>query len=110
VQFMRGMVRVAQEIEADTQAGVLDAILKDLSNYSYAYLRLHAQNRRAFVGYVRDLHALGLGRSPLFWGYSAALLAVPATVLDRGIRLLKRVLPATPRFGGLYSGDSVQRS
>jgi hypothetical protein len=109
VQFMRGMVRVAQEIEADTQAGVLDGILKDLSNYSYAYLRVHAQNRRAFVGYVRELHALGLACSPLFWGYTAALLAVPAPMLDRGIRLLKRGLRATPLFGGLYSGESVSR-
>jgi glycosyltransferase involved in cell wall biosynthesis len=110
VQFMRGMVRVAQEIEADTKAGVLDAILKDLSNYSYAYLRLHARNRRVFVSYVRDLRALGLARTPLFWGYSAALMAVPTPVLDSGIRLLKRMLRATPRFGGLYSGESVNRS
>jgi hypothetical protein len=107
VQFMRGMVRVAQELEADTKAGVLDAILKDLSNYSYAYLRLHAQNRRAFVGYVRDLQALGLARTPLFWGYALALLSLPAPVLDQGIRMLKRALRSTPRFGGLYAGEDI---
>ena len=110
VQFMKGMVRVAQELESDTHAGVLDAIMKDLSNYSYAYLRLHAQDRRKFVGYVKDLQALGLGRTPLFWGYSAALLALPTPVLDGGIRLLKRTLRSTPLFGGLYSGESVRQS
>jgi len=107
VQFMRGMVRMAQQIEADTQAGVLDAILKDLSNYSYAYLRLHAQDRRAFLGYVRDLHALGLARTPLFWGYVAALLSLPTPVIDQGIRVLKGLLRSTPRFGGLYAGESI---
>jgi glycosyltransferase involved in cell wall biosynthesis len=108
VQFMRGMVRVAREIEADTRAGVLDAILKDLSNYAYAYLRLHAQNRRVFVGYVRDLHALGLAHTPLFWGYVLALLSLPTPVLDQGIRMLKRVLRSTPRFGRLYAGEHVE--
>ena len=53
VQFMRGMVDTARAIEAETQAGVLDGILDDLSNYSYAYLRLHAKDRQVFTRYVR---------------------------------------------------------
>jgi glycosyltransferase involved in cell wall biosynthesis len=110
VQFMRGMVRVAQELEADTKAGVLDAILKDLSNYSYAYLRLHAQSPRVFVGYVRDLQALGLARTPLFWGYAVALLLLPTPVLDQGIRMLKGALRSTPRFGGLYAGEGIDHT
>ena len=107
VQFMRGMVDMARAVEADTHAGVLDAILDDLSNYSYAYLRLHARKRRVFARYVRDLQKLGLARTPLFWTYVAALFAIPTPLLDRGIRFLKTVRRATPRFGGLYGGEHV---
>ena len=107
VQFMRGMVEMAQAIERETQAGVLDDILDDLSNYSYAYLKLHAKHRRAFAGYVRGLQRLGLARTPLFWGYVVALLALPSPVLDQGIRTLKGILRSTPKFGGLYGGEDV---
>jgi hypothetical protein len=110
VQFMRGMVEMARAIESETQAGVLDKILDDLSNYSYAYLKLHAKDRRAFLAYVRDLRQLGLARTPLFWGYVAALLALPSSVLDKGIRTLKGILRSTPKFGGLYAGEDVKRS
>jgi abequosyltransferase len=110
VQFMRGMVEMARAIEDETRAGVLDGILDDLSNYSYAYLRLHAHDRRVFARYVRDLRALGLARTPLFWAYVAALLALPAPVLDRGIRVVKTVLRSTPKFGGLYGGERVARA
>jgi len=108
VQFMRGMVDMARAVEAETQAGVLDGILDDLSNYSYAYLRLHTGDRRVFARYVRELQKLGLARTPLFWGYAAALLAVPTPVLDRVIRVLKRVLRSTPKFGGIYAGENVK--
>jgi abequosyltransferase len=107
VQFRRGLVEMARAIEAETRAGALDGILDDLSNYSYAYLRLHARDKRVFARYVGDLHALGLARTPLFWGYAAALLALPAPILDRGIRVLKKILRSTPKFGGLYAGENV---
>jgi hypothetical protein len=110
VQFMRGMVEMARTIEAETHAGVLDGILDDLSNYSYAYLRLHARDRRVFARYVRDLSSLGLARTPLFWGYVAALFSLPTPLIDRGIRVLKGVLRSTPRFGGLYAGENVRGS
>jgi abequosyltransferase len=110
VQFMRGMVEMAQAIESDTKANVLDGILDDLSNYSYAYLKLHAQHRTTFLGYVRRLQQLGLARTPLFWAYVAALLTLPSPVLDRGIRTLKGILRSTPRFGGLYAGENVRHS
>ena len=110
VQFMRGMVEMAQAIENETKAGVLNGILDDLSNYSYAYLKLHAKNRRAFLGYVRELQRLGLARTPLFWGYVAALLALPSPVLDQGIRTLKGILRSTPKFGGLYAGEDVKHT
>jgi glycosyltransferase involved in cell wall biosynthesis len=108
VQFMRGMVDMARAIEAETGASVFDGILDDLSNYSYAYLRLHARDRRVFARYVRELQKLGLARTPLFWGYVAALFSVPTPVLDRGIRVLKKVLRSTPKFGGLYAGENVK--
>ena len=108
VHFMRGMVDMARAVESETQAGVLDGILDDLSNYSYAYLRLHAKDRRVFTRYVRDLQKLGLARTPLFWGYVAALFSLPTPVLDHGIRVLKRVLRSTPKFGGLYAGENVK--
>ena len=107
VQFMRGMVEMARAIEADTKAGVLNGILDDLSNYSYAYLRLHARDRRVFGHYVRDLRSLGLACTPLFWGYVVALFAVPTPLLDLGIRVLKTVLRSTPKFGRLYAGEDV---
>jgi glycosyltransferase involved in cell wall biosynthesis len=110
VQFMRGMVEIARAVEDETKAGVLDGILGDLSNYSYAYLKLHARNPRVFLRYVRDLQRLGLARTPLFWGYAAGLLTLPSPVLDKVIRTLKSILRSTPRFGGLYAGEDVKRS
>lgn len=108
VQFMRGMVEVARAIEAETKAEILAGVLEDLSNYSYAYLRLHASHRRAFVAYVRDLQRLGLARTPLFWAYAGALFTVPTPVLDQGIRVMKKLLRSTPKFGGLYAGENVR--
>jgi hypothetical protein len=59
---------------------------------------------------VRDLQALGLARTPLFWGYAVALLLLPTPVLDQGIRMLKGALRSTPRFGGLYAGEGIDHT
>jgi abequosyltransferase len=105
VNFMQGMVKIARAVDVRTKLDVLDGILRDLGNYSYAFLRLHAAKTSAFASYVRELTKLGFGRSPLFWAYSAALLVVPVPWLDRGIRELKKRLAATPRLGKVYAGE-----
>ncbi|MCC7538108.1 MAG: glycosyltransferase family 2 protein [Deltaproteobacteria bacterium] len=110
LNFMRGMVRIAKVVEEETGLAVYDGIVKDIGHYSYPFLRLHARGRGrlTFARYVRDLARMGFGTSPLFWVYSAALMAAPPSVLDRGIAGLKAVLPATPRFGRLYAGEPVR--
>jgi glycosyltransferase involved in cell wall biosynthesis len=107
VNFMEGMIRIARAAERRTGLPIYDGIRKDIGNYSYAFLRLHAADRRAFARYVASLARLGFGESALFWLYSAALFTVPAPLLDRGIRTLKRVLRSTPRLGAIYEGQRV---
>ncbi len=109
VNFMRGMLEVARESERRLGLPVYREILADLSNYSYPFLKLHAKDKLAFARYVRDLARLGLARSPLFWGYSGALIVLPVSVLDAGIASLKRRLPATPRLGKVYAGEDAGR-
>lgn len=108
LNFMRGMLRVARAAQEDTGLDLYDSILADLGNYSYAFLRLHAEDKRVFAAYVRALAGLGLWRSKYFWAYAAALCVVPVPLLDQGIAALKRVLPATPILGKLYTGERVR--
>jgi glycosyltransferase involved in cell wall biosynthesis len=107
VNFMEGMMKIARAAQKSTNLPVFAGIRKDIGNYSYAFLKLHASNRRTFAGYVLSLARLGLADVPLFWVYSAALLTTPVPVLDRGMRALKRILGSTPRFGALYEGQRV---
>ncbi len=107
INFMEGMTRIARAAERRTGLPIYDGIRKDIGNYSYAFLKLHAADRRAFARYVASLARLGFSDNALFWLYSAALFSVPAPLLDRGIRMLKSVLRSTPRFGALYEGQRV---
>ncbi len=109
LNFMRGMLEIAKAAEDQIRLPIYEAIVADLSNYSYPVLRLHAKNRRAFARYIRDLAALGLGHSVYFWGYSGALFLFPAPLLDRGIYALKQILPSTPRLGNVYAGEDASR-
>ena len=109
LNFMRGMLRVARAAQEDTGLPLYDGILDDLGSYSYAFLKLHAKDKRVFAAYVRGLAELGLWRNKYFWAYSAALAVVPVPLLDRGIGALKRLLPATPRLGKVYAGEPVRR-
>jgi abequosyltransferase len=106
LNFMRGMFEIARSVEERLQLGVYPAIVADIGNYSYAFLKLHAKSRRVFAGYVRELAKLGLWKNPYFWGYSGALMVLPSQVLDRGIVALKKLLPATPRLGKVYRGEN----
>ena len=110
VNFMRGMFEIARVTEERLGLGVYPAIVADIGNYSYAFLRLHAKQRRVFAGYVRELAKLGLWKNPYFWGYSGALMVLPSKTLDRGIVLLKKMLPATPRLGKVYEGKEENES
>ncbi len=104
VNFMRGMFEIARATEERLGLGVYPGLVADIGNYSYAFLKLHAKNRRVFAGYVRELARLGLWKNAYFWGYSGALMVLPPRVLDRGIGLIKKMLPATPRLGKVYAG------
>ncbi len=108
LNFMRGMFEIAKAAEESTGLPIYRDILEDNANYSYNFLRLHAQHRRVFLPYMRELAAMGLGKNKMFWLYSAALLALPVPWIDAAIVALKKVLPATPRFGDLYEGEHVR--
>lgn len=104
LNFMRGMFNIARAEEEMLGVPLFEDIAKDIGNYSYPFLKLHAHSVRTFLPYVRELAGMGLARNPLFWTYSAALAALPVPVLDKLIVSLKKRLPATPRFGKLYEG------
>jgi len=103
VQFMRGMVRVARSSKP-TQGRCLGRILKDLSNYSYAYLRLHAKVHVSSSATCAICSA-GLARTPLFWDTRGAALA--ADTYSTRDPHAKGALRSTPRFGGLYAGEGI---
>ena len=109
LNFMKGMLEVARAAEAAVGLPIYQAIVQDIGNYSYPFLRPHAKNRVQFLRYVRDLARLGFGQSPYFWGFSGALLVVPVPVLNAALAFLMRSLPATPNLGGVSSGQPVSR-
>ena len=108
LHFMRGMLQVAQYVEDTDKVPIRDAILHDISRYSYPVLSIQASRPlREFLGYANDLRRLGFARSSMFYAYVLALLLLGANGTEKVIQFIKRRLGYTPTLGKLYKGRSV---
>lgn len=105
LHFMREMLRIAKHVELTDGVEIYEPILRDISRYSYPVLSIQADKPRGvFLSYMRELHKLGFGSSPLFYLYGAALLTLGAKNTERAIKLIKDRLGYTPTFGDIYKG------
>jgi abequosyltransferase len=108
LHFMASMLRIAAAVEQRTGLPVYRPIVKDLSNYSYPFIVVQAQQpRKVFAQYCWRLGRLGFGRHPLFHVYLLALLLFGPRRMEWAIRVIKKRLGYTPALGGVYQGREV---
>jgi abequosyltransferase len=107
VNFMSGMLRIAKDVQNTRNVVIYNAILKDLSNYSYPILSVQAdKSLKEFFNYYCALIKLGFGRQFLFHLYFFSILAFGVTRMDSLIGWLKKSLGRTPSLGKVYTGEN----
>lgn len=100
VQFVRGMLCIADFVEEETGLRVASGIRADIGAYSYPILAIQAgRSKRTFFRYGVELGRLGLWRYGLFHAYFAGLLIWGPARMTNMIGWLKRQIGHTPRFG-----------
>lgn len=100
IHFMQGMLSIAKYVEEATQLNVYEAIRSDIGNYSYPILSIQVKRPLGvFIKYGIALAKLGLWRYPLFHLYFFMLLVLGPDQSDNIIKVIKRRLGYTPRFG-----------
>ncbi len=106
VQFMRGMLQIAADLEQTLGLPVYRPILRDIGNYAYPILSIQAGGARWVLWrYARDLAALGLWRVPLFSVYVFGLSLLGRRNCDSLIAAIKKRLGRAPVIGKVYSGQ-----
>lgn len=106
VNFMQGMLNIANDVQKTRNVDIYNAILKDLSNYSYPILAVQANNSlKHFFKYYCALIKLGFGRQFLFHLYFFLILTLGVKRMDFLIGWLKKSLGYTPSLGNVYTGD-----
>jgi abequosyltransferase len=105
IHFMQGMLSIAQHIEEATQLKVFETIRSDIGQYSYPILSIQSKRQLGvFFKYGLALAKLGLWRYQLFHVYFFALLVLGSDRSDGIIKIIKRRLGHTPRFGAASMG------
>lgn len=100
IHFMQGMLSIAKYVEEATQLKVFEAIRSDIGNYSYPILSIQGKRPMGvFIKYGIALSKLGLWRYPLFHLYFIALLLLGPDLSNAIIKMIKKRLGHTPRFG-----------
>lgn len=108
LHFMASMLRIASAIEQRCGLPVYRPIVKDLSNYSYPFIVVQAQQPSlVFARYCWKLGRLGFGRYPLFYIYLLVLVVLRPRGVDWMIRAIKKRLGHTPRLGSVPQGRPV---
>lgn len=106
VQFMRGMLQIAADLERTLGMPLFKPILRDIGNYAYPILSIQAGgSRRTLLRYARDLARLGLWRVPLFHVYAFGLLLLGRRTCDALIAAIKKRLGRAPVLGQVYTGQ-----
>lgn len=107
VNFMRGMLAIANSLDEQGGAKVGRRILHDIGNYAYPILSIQAgRSFRIFLPYLWRLMRLGFWRVPLFYVYALGLLILGRKNCDYLIARIKRLLGRAPLLGGVYTGKS----
>jgi len=107
VHFMRGMLAIADSLDAAGSAKVGRRIFWDIGNYAYPILSVQADRTLGtFLWYLWQLMKLGFWRVPLFHAYSLGLLVLGRKNCDGLIARIKKSIGRTPIFGGIYIGQS----
>ena len=105
IGFMRGMLEIAKFVEASRNVKIYNAIVRDLSNYSYPFIAIQADKpTRKFFGYYLELIKLGFGKQFLFHFYFFAILILGANRTENSIAWIKKRLGYTPVIGSVYMG------
>jgi len=103
--MMQGFIEIARHVEETRKVWILSDIVRDLSNYSYGFLKVHRSGpMKDFVEYVIRLSAMGYGRHAMFWVYAGLLTLLGEKESGKLIAFIKRKLGRTPNIGGVYSG------
>jgi len=105
--MMRGFIEIAGRVEETRKVRILSAIVRDLSNYSYGFLKVHRSGSlKRFVEYVARLSVMGYGRHAMFWVYVVLLTVLGERGTGKLIAFIKRRLGRTPNIGRVYGGVS----
>ncbi len=107
MNFVRGMLSIAQGIEKDRGVLVYDSIVADLAAYAYPLLAEHSRPRRVLLSFARQMSGLGFGRHPWFWVNVGLLLVLGRAPLHRAIEQAKRIRRKTPRLSSVSQGIKV---
>jgi glycosyltransferase involved in cell wall biosynthesis len=106
VNFMEGMLTIAQSIEKERNLPIYSGIRQDIDNYAYPILAI--QGRLPFFSYVKYLQQLvkvGMGRNPMFYAWAAIILTLGTKHSEQAIKWIKTKLGHTPRLGKIYQGN-----
>ena len=107
IYFMQGMLSIAKYVEETTQLNVFESIRSDIGNYSYPILSIQGKRPLGvFMKYGVALAKLGLWRYPLFHLYFITLLVLGPDRSDSIIKMIKKRLGHTPRFGAASMSKS----
>lgn len=111
LNFMRGMLEIAQHVEDNRGVDIYKSIVDDLSNYSYPIISVQADKSFfEFVRYYLSLIKLGLGRKLLFHIYFLSILLVGTSRIESVIGWIKIKYGHTPVIGSVYAGINLKKS
>ncbi len=107
INFMQGMLNIAQYVEMKRNVNIYRPILRDLSNYSYPILSVQADKPVVdFFKYYVSLIRLGFGKQPIFHAYFLAILLFGVPRMEKIITWIKNKLGHTPVIGSVYMGKN----
>lgn len=111
VQFMRGMLQIAADLEQTLGLPVYWRILKDIGNYAYPILAIQADRSTGeFLRYLWQIASLGFWKVPMFYIYACGLLILRRSTCDRFIAFLKRIKGRAPVLGNVYAGHTCNQT
>lgn len=111
VHFMRGMLRIASDLEQTLGLPVYMPILRDVGNYSYPILSIQAgRSTVEFLRYLWQIAGLGFWKVPMFYIYACGLLVLRRSTCDRIIAVLKRIKGRAPVLGNVYAGHACNQT
>lgn len=108
VQFMKGMLDIARDVEASRGQPFFKRVISDIAAYSYPVLSIQGgRSKREFLHYWYLLCRIGFWRYPLFHLYFVSLLVLGVRGSDWLIATIKKKLGHTPLLGSVSRGQKA---